>query len=68
MILSIFVHQEHVSFLKKYYTDWSGSDLFWWFKDRPYYPEWMDDQLFGVWQDVPETFVGNYEFVEVNHR
>ena len=55
-------------FFKKYYTDWSGSDLFWWFKDRPYYPEWMDEQLSGTWQDVPETFVGKYEFVEVNHR
>lgn len=55
-------------FFKKYYTDWSGSDLFWWFKDRPYYPAWMDDQLSGTWQDVPETFVGKYEFVEVNHR
>lgn len=55
-------------FFKKYYADWSGSDLFWWFKDRPYYPEWMDAQLSGAWQDVPETFVGKYEFVEVNHR
>lgn len=55
-------------FFKKYYTDWSGSDLYWWFKDRPYYPEWMDDQLSGTWQDIPETFVGKYEFVEVNHR
>ena len=55
-------------FFKKYYTDWSGSDLFWWFKDRPYYPAWMDDQLAGTCQDVPETFVGKYEFVEVNHR
>jgi hypothetical protein len=55
-------------FFKKYYTDWSGSDLFWWFKDRPYYPEWMNDQLNGTWQDVPETFVSKYKFVEVNHR
>jgi len=55
-------------FFKKYYADWSGSDLFWWFKDRPYYPAWMDDQLSGTWQDRPETFVGKYEFVEVNHR
>jgi hypothetical protein len=54
-------------FFKKYYADWTGSDLFWWFKDRPYYPEWMDDQLSGTWQDVPETFVGKYKFVEVNH-
>ena len=55
-------------FFKKYYTDWSGSDLFWWFKDRPHYEGWMDDQLSGVWQDVPNAFVGKYEFVEVNHR
>ena len=55
-------------FFKKYYTDWTGSDLFWWFKDRPYYAEWADDQLSGTWHDVPETFVGKYEFVEVNHR
>jgi len=55
-------------FFKKYYADWSGSDLFWWFKDRPYYEEWADDQLTGTWQDTPESFVGKYEFVEVNHR
>ena len=55
-------------FFKKYYADWSGSDLFWWFKDRPYYEEWADDQLSGIWRDMPETFVGKYEFVEVNHR
>lgn len=55
-------------FFKKYYANWSGSDLFWWFKDRPYYEEWLDDQLTSVWQDVPETFVGKYEFVEVNHQ
>jgi len=55
-------------FFKRYYNDWSGSDLFWWFKDRPYYAEWADDQLSGIWHDVPETFVGKYEFVEVNHR
>jgi hypothetical protein len=55
-------------FFKKYYADWSGSDLFWWFKDRSHYEGWMDDQLSGTWQDVPETFVGKYEFVEVNHR
>ena len=55
-------------FFKKYYTNWSGSDLYWWWKDRPYYPAWMDDQLNSTWQDVPETFVGKYKFVEVNHR
>jgi len=55
-------------FFKKYYTDWTGSDLFWWFKDRPHYEGWIDDQLSNTWQDRPETFVGKYEFVEVNHR
>ena len=55
-------------FFKKYYTDWSGSDLYWWWKDRPYYEEWADDQLSGIWRDMPETFVGKYKFVEVNHR
>lgn len=55
-------------FFRSYYQDWSGSDLYWWFKDRPYYPEWMSDQLAGTWQDTPESFVGKYEFVEVNHR
>jgi len=54
-------------FFKKYYADWSGSDLFWWFKDRPHYEGWMDDQLCGTWQDVPETFVDKYEFVKVNY-
>jgi SAM-dependent methyltransferase len=55
-------------FFRSYYQNWSGSDLYWWFKDRPYYAAWADDQLVGTWQDVPETFVGKYEFVEVNHR
>lgn len=55
-------------FFRSYYQDWSDSDLYWWFKDRPYYPDWISDQLTGAWQDVPEIFVGKYEFVEVNHR
>jgi SAM-dependent methyltransferase len=55
-------------FFRSYYTGWSGSDLFWWFKDRPYYEQWAGDQLSGIWQDVPESFAGKYEFVEVNHR
>jgi hypothetical protein len=55
-------------FFRNHYQNWSGSDLYWWFKDRPYYKGWLDDQLTSVWQDIPETFVGKYEFVEVNHR
>ena len=55
-------------FFKSHYTNWTGSDLFWWFKDRPYYDEWLEDQLTGAWKDVPESFEGKYEFIEVNHR
>ena len=55
-------------FFRSHYKDWSGSDLFWWFKDRSYYSDWISDQLTGTWQDIPESFVGKYEFVEVNHR
>lgn len=56
------------AFFRSFYSDWSGSDLFWWFKDRPYYEQWISDQLSGTWQDIPESFTGKYEFVEVNHR
>jgi len=55
-------------FFKKYYTNWSGSDLFWWFKDRSHYPEWIDDQLTGTWQDVPTEWSGKYAFVETIYR
>jgi hypothetical protein len=55
-------------FFRSYYQDWSGSDLFWWFKDRSHYDSWIDDQLSGAWQDIPETFVGKYKFIEANHR
>jgi len=55
-------------FCRSYFTDWSGSDLFWWWKDRLHYPEWMDDQLNGTWKDVPVTFESKYKYVEVNHR
>ena len=55
-------------FFRSYFTDWSGSDLFWWWKDRLHYPEWMDDQLNGTWKDVPVTFESKYKYVEVNHR
>jgi len=55
-------------FFRSYFENWQGSDLFWWWKDRPWYPEWMDDQLQGRWQDVPAQFEGKYKMVEVNHR
>jgi hypothetical protein len=55
-------------FFRSYYQDWTGSDLFWWWKDRPYYDAWLKDQLNNNWKDVPDTFGGKYEYVEVNHR
>jgi len=55
-------------FFRSYYQDWTSSDLFWWWKDRPYYDKWLDDQLSGEWKDVPNTFDGKYEYIEVNHR
>ena len=55
-------------FFKKYYADWSGSDLFWWFKDRPHYHGWDNDQLNGTWQDVPTEWLDKYEFVEAIYR
>ena len=55
-------------FFRSYYNNWSGSDLFWWWKDRPYYAAWADDQLSGQWQDVPSEFEGKYKYIEVNHR
>ena len=55
-------------FFRSYFTDWKGSDLFWWWKDRLHYPAWIDDQLNGTWMDVPDTFEGKYKYVEVNHR
>jgi len=55
-------------FFRSCFTDWKGSDLFWWWKDRLHYPSWIDDQLNGTWKDVPDTFEGKYKYVEVNHR
>ena len=55
-------------FFSSYFTDWSGSDLFWWWKDRLHYPGWIDDQLNGAWKDVPDTFEGKYQYIEVNLR
>lgn len=55
-------------FFRSYYQNWNSGDLFWWWKDRPYYDTWAEDQLNGTWQDVPDTFSGKYEYIEVNHR
>jgi hypothetical protein len=55
-------------FFRSYYQDWKGSDLFWWWKDRPYYDAWLDDQLNGTWSDVPATVNDKYKYIEVNHR
>ena len=55
-------------FFKKYYADWLGSDLFWWFKDRSHYAGWVDDQLNDTWQDVPREWTDKYEFVEAIYR
>ena len=55
-------------FFRSYFTEWKGSNLFWWWKDRLHYPEWVDDQLNGTWKDVPDTFESEYKYVEVNHR
>jgi len=55
-------------FFRSCFTDWKGSDLFWWWKDRLHYPAWIDDQLNGTWMDVPDTFEGKYQYIEVNHR
>jgi hypothetical protein len=55
-------------FFRKYFTDWQGSDLFWWWKDRSHYPEWLDEQLNGTWKDVPDTWSDKYKYVEAIYR
>jgi hypothetical protein len=55
-------------FFRSRYQNWSGSDLFWWWKDRPYYEAWANEQLLGEWKDIPDSFSGKYEYIEVNHR
>jgi SAM-dependent methyltransferase len=55
-------------FFRSYFTNWSGSDLFWWWKDRMHYTEWASDQLNGTWKDVPDTFEGKYQFTEAIYR
>jgi hypothetical protein len=55
-------------FFRSRFTNWSGSDLFWWWKDRMHYEDWINDQLNGAWKDIPDTFEGKYQYIEVNHR
>jgi hypothetical protein len=55
-------------FFRKYFKDWQGSDLFWWWKDRSHYPEWITDQLSGAWEDVPSTWSDKYKYVEAIYR
>jgi len=55
-------------FFRDYFTNWSGSDLFWWWKDRTHYAGWVDDQLNSNWKDVPDTFEGKYQFIEAIYR
>lgn len=63
-----FLESRTREFFKKHYTNWSGSNLFWWFKDRSHYSGWVDDQLRGTWQDVPTEWSDKYEFVEAIYR
>lgn len=51
-------------FFKSYFTNWQGSDLFWWWKDREHYADWINDQLSGTWKDIPNQWVGKYQYVE----
>jgi hypothetical protein len=55
-------------FFRSRFANWSGSDLFWWWKDRTHYKGWINDQLAGTWKDVPDTFEGKYQFTEAIYR
>jgi SAM-dependent methyltransferase len=55
-------------FFRSYFDNWSGSDLFWWWKDRMHYAGWDHDQLNGVWKHIPDSFEGKYCFVEAIYR
>jgi hypothetical protein len=55
-------------FFRSYFDNWSGSDLFWWWKDRTHYRGWIDHQLNSTWKDVPDTFEGKYQFTEAIYR
>ena len=59
-----FHHNRTRKYFKSFFTEWKESNLFWWFKDRPYYNKWADDQLDNTWKDIPETWVNDYVFVE----
>jgi len=55
-------------FFRRYFKDWSGSDLFWWWKDRSHYPGWLDDQLNTTWNDIPNSWTDKYQYVEAIYR
>jgi hypothetical protein len=55
-------------FFRSYFTNWAGSDLFWWWKDRSHYVSWASDQLNGTWKDIPDMFEGKYQFTEAIYR
>jgi hypothetical protein len=59
-----FHHNRTRKYFKSFFTEWKESDLFWWFKDRPYYDKWADDQLDNTWKDIPDTWVNDYVFVK----
>jgi len=59
-----FHHTRTRKYFKSFFTEWKESDLFWWFKDRPYYDTWADDQLDNTWKDIPDTWVNDYVFVK----
>lgn len=51
-------------FFRKTFAHWTGSNLFWWWKDREHYEQWIDDQLSGAWLDLPKHWAGKYEYLE----
>ena len=65
----VYFQQERTrEFFRKKFAHWTGSDLFWWWKDRPYYEQWAEDQLNGTWNDLPSDWIGKYEYLEENHK
>lgn len=51
-------------FFKKHFSQWSGNNLFWWWKDRMHYTGWVEDQINGTWSDLPAEWTGKYTYVE----
>lgn len=51
-------------YFKSHFVNWQQGDLFWWWKDREHYSDWAEDQLTGKWKDVPNQWVGKYQWVE----